>query len=71
MESEIFKQHIGKMLYCVEYSRGVTRCFSSKLIEVRGDILIFETSDGRKMVNRASEITRIYDVLPEPAAEAS
>ena len=56
---ELLKPQIGKRLVC-ELRSG--RSFNSVLIEVGKEYAIFETNDGRKMINRIRDLDVVCEV---------
>jgi len=55
----LFRNLIGRLLYC-EKTNGKT--FAAKLVDIAGGYLIFETRDGRRNVDRATDIVCMNEI---------
>ena len=52
---------LGKILLC-EKQNGKT--FLAKLIEIDGKMLVFETRDGKRILNRYDSLNKISEYIP-------
>ncbi len=60
---ELLKPRIGKRLVC-ELRSG--RSFNSVLVEVGKEYAIFETNDGRRMINKIRDIDVVCECEVDP-----
>jgi hypothetical protein len=54
---------IGKLLYCEKLNK---KCFVAKLIAINGEMLIFQTKNGRIIFDRFDSFSHISEYVKSP-----